>query len=43
MYKKEATDYDTDYVKRYDEDLNTVLIFVRRPSYALVNYSHLFS
>jgi len=29
MYKKEATEYDTDYVKKYDEDLNTTLIFVR--------------
>ena len=29
MYKKEAADYDTDYVKKYDEDLNTTLIFVR--------------
>jgi hypothetical protein len=32
MYKREATEYDTDYVKKYDEDLNTTLIFVRRPS-----------
>jgi len=30
MYKKEATEYDTDYVKKYDEDLNTTLIFVSR-------------
>ena len=29
MYKREATDYDTNYVKKYDEDLNTTLIFVR--------------
>ena len=28
MYKKEAVEYDTDYVKKYDEDLNTTLIFV---------------
>ena len=28
MYKREATEYDTEYVKRYDEDLNTTLIFV---------------
>ena len=28
MYKKEATEYDTEYVKKYDEDLNTTLIFV---------------
>jgi len=30
MYKREATEYDMDYVKKYDEDLNTTLIFVRR-------------
>ena len=29
MYKKESTEYDTNYVKKYDEDLNTTLIFVR--------------
>ena len=29
MYKREALEYDTDYVKKYDEDLNTTLIFVR--------------
>ena len=29
IYKKEATEYDTDYVKKYNEDLNTTLIFVR--------------
>ena len=28
VYKKEATEYDVDYVKKYDEDLNTTLIFV---------------
>ena len=33
MYKKEATEYDTDYVKKYDEDLNTTLIFVSRVSF----------
>ena len=31
MYKREATEYDTDYVKKYDEDLNTTLIFVCTP------------
>jgi len=31
MYKREATEYDVDYVKKYDEDLNITLIFVRRP------------
>ena len=29
MYKREAMEYDADYVKKYDEDLNTTLIFVR--------------
>ena len=38
MYKREATEYDTDYVKKYDEDLNTTLIFVR---YRLPSYSPL--
>ena len=38
MYKREATEYDTDYVKKYDEDLNTTLIFVRSPSCALTNH-----
>ena len=32
MYKREATESDADYVKKYDEDLNTTLIFVRRSS-----------
>jgi len=30
MYKRESTEYDTDYIKKYDDDLNTTLIFVRR-------------
>ena len=37
MYKREATEYDTDYVKKYDEDLNTTLIFVRYPASYLAN------
>jgi len=36
MYKREATEYDTDYVKKYDEDLNTTLIFVSRLYHALL-------
>ena len=40
MYKKEATEYDTDYVKKYDEDLNTTLIFVRRPMLLFVLARH---
>ena len=38
VYKREATEYDMDYVKKYDEDLNTTLIFVRRPPFALTNH-----
>jgi len=38
VYKKEATEYDVDYVKKYDEDLNTTLIFVRRMALALATY-----
>ena len=38
MYKKESLEYDTDYVKKYDEDLNTTLIFVRYLSSYLVNH-----
>ena len=30
MYKWEAFEHDTDYVKKYDEDLNTNLIFASR-------------
>ena len=37
MYKKEATEYDTDLVRKYDEDLSTTLIFVRSSSCAHVN------
>ena len=28
MYKRETTDYDTEYMQKYNEDLNTTLIFV---------------
>ena len=38
MYKRESAEYDTDYVKKYDEDLNTTLIFVRYLSARLTNY-----
>ena len=31
VYKRESTEYDTNYVKKYDEDLNTTLVFVRLP------------
>ena len=34
MYKRETMEYDTEYMKKYNEDLNTTLIFVciRAPS-----------
>lgn len=38
MYKREAAEYDTDYIKKYDEDLNTTLIFVRSLSCPHVNH-----
>ena len=38
MYKREATEYDVDYVRKYDEDLNTTLIFVCHPPSPLVTY-----
>ena len=28
VYRKEAAEFDKDYIKKYDEDLNTTLIFV---------------
>jgi len=32
VYKRESTEYDTNYVKKYDEDLNTTLVFVSIPT-----------
>jgi len=29
MYKRETMEYDTEYMQRCNEDLNTTLIFVR--------------
>ena len=29
MYKQETVEYDTEYMQKYNEDLNTTLIFVR--------------
>jgi len=29
MYRREAEEYDREFIKKYDEDLNTTLIFVR--------------
>ena len=37
MYKREATEYDMNYVKQYGEDLNTILIFVCCSSSILFN------
>jgi hypothetical protein len=31
VYKREAEEYDKDFIKKYDEDANTTLIFVRHP------------
>ena len=28
MYKRETTEFDTEYMQKYNEDLNTTLIFV---------------
>ena len=28
LYQKEAKEYDKEFMKKYDEDLNTTLIFV---------------
>jgi len=28
VYRREAEEYDKEFIKRYDEDLNTTLIFV---------------
>ena len=38
MYKRESAEHDMDYVKKYDEDLNTTLIFVRYLSPYLIDY-----
>ena len=29
MYKRETMEYDADYMRNHNEDLNTTLIFVR--------------
>ena len=36
-YDQEASKYDVEYVKKYSEDLDTTLIFVRRLTRALVD------
>jgi len=28
VYRREAEEYDREFIKKYDEDLNTTLIFV---------------
>ena len=37
VYKRETTEYDADYVKKYGEDLNTTLVFVRCKLIAIVS------
>ena len=42
-YKREADEYDKDFIKKYDQDLNTTLIFVsgsfvRHPRGKLIEY-----
>ena len=41
VYHKEAAEYDTHFVKQYDEDLNTTLIFVSLPLSATRTSSNL--
>ena len=43
MYGREAAKYDTDYTRKYDDDLSTTLIFVRPSSFFPCQVSHLFS
>jgi len=39
MYKRETVEYDTEYMQKYNEDLNTTLIFVRfRVPFAAMQY-----
>lgn len=40
IYEGEATKYDMDYIKKYDEDLNIALIFMRRPLFVLSARHH---
>jgi hypothetical protein len=32
LYKRESEEFDKEFIKRYDEDANTTLIFVRAPN-----------
>jgi len=37
IYRKESDEFDRDYTRKYDEDLNTSLIFVSfRPSFSYI-------
>ena len=41
MYKRETVEYDTEYMQKYNEDLNTTLIFVRfRNPYPSIDAHH---
>jgi len=35
VYRRESEEFDRDYARKYDEDLNTSLIFVSRPVHIL--------
>ena len=35
VYRRESAEFDRDHANKYDEDLNTSLIFVSRPTPAL--------
>lgn len=37
-YRKEAEEYDKEFMKKHDEDLNTTLIFVRLKGHTLDTY-----
>lgn len=38
MYKRESAEHDAEVIKKYDEDLNTTLIFVCYPPFHLANH-----
>ena len=40
VYRKEAAEFDRDYAKKYDEDLNTTLIFVSDPIWMCLLNAH---
>ena len=38
VYKRETVEYDTEYMQKYNEDLNTTLIFVRFRVHTLLQH-----